>query len=145
MTMSSIATEKVSTQKKTKKISWSLLNFLLDAALLVNFVALLWVAAVLQFIFPVGTDAKGWTLWGMDVIAWQNIQFATLSILTLGITVHIMLHWSWICGVLNRQIFKRTVLKSDGTDTLVGVGLIAVIVHIVAIGLLMARWAIEKP
>lgn len=131
--------------RKKRAVSWSLINFFLDLFLLINFVVLMWVAAVLQFIFPAGLDAEGWSLWGGDIVAWQNIQFTTLSVLTLGITVHVMFHWSWICGVLNKQIFKRQVLKSDGTDTLVGVGLIAAIVHVVAIGMLLARWSIEQP
>lgn len=130
---------------RSKQISWALINFYLDLFLLVNFICLMWVSAVLQFIFPVGLDAEGWTLWGADVVAWQNLQFTTLCVLTLGITVHVMFHWTWICGVINRQILRRTVLKPDGTDTLVGVGMIAAIVHIIAIGLLIARWAIQKP
>ena len=133
------------TAAKRTRISWSLINFYLDMFLLINFITLMWVAAVLQFVFPVGLDADGWTLWGRDVVDWQNIQFTTLSVLTLGITVHVMFHWSWICGVINRQILKRPILKSDGTDTLVGVGLIALIVHVIAIGLLIARWSIERP
>lgn len=127
-----------------RRLSWSLINFFLDLFLLLNFVFLMWVAAVLQFVFPKGRAAQDWRLWGGDHSAWQNLQFATLCVLSLGITVHVMFHWSWICGVINRQIFKRPVLKSDGTDTLVGVGLIAVIVHVVAIGLLLARWAIVQ-
>lgn len=133
-------------QKSTgKRLSWSLINFILDTVLLINFVVLMWVAAVLQFVFPVGHEADGWTLWGGDTVAWQNIQFTTLAIFAIGVTVHVMFHWSWICGVINRQILKRNVLKADGTDTLIGVGLVAVIVHVIAIGLLLARWAIEKP
>ncbi len=130
---------------RPRKLSWSVINFFLDLYLLLNFIVLLWVAAVLQFIFPVGIAAEGWTLWGGDVVAWQNVEFTTLAVFTLGVTVHVMFHWSWICGVINKQLFKKTVLKSDGTDTLVGVGMIAVIVHVIAIGLLLAKWAIEKP
>lgn len=128
-----------------KKLSWSLINFFLDLCLLLNFVVVLFIAATLQFVFPVGVKAHGWKLWGGDVVAWQNLEFTTLAIFTLGVTVHVMLHWSWICGVLNKQLFKRTVLKSDGTDTLIGVVLIAALVHVIAIGLLLARWSIEKP
>ena len=120
-----------------------MINFYLDLFLLLNYVTLMWVSAVLQFIFPVGQDAEGWTLWGNDVVAWENFQFVTLSVLTLGITLHVMFHWSWICGVINRQIFRRTVIKTDGTDTLIGVGMIAVIVHVIAIGMLVAKWSMQ--
>ncbi len=132
-------------KRRPRKLSWSVINFFLDLFLLLNFITLIWIASVLQFIFPVGLNSEGWKLWGGDVVAWQNIQFRTLAIFTLGVTVHVMFHWSWICGVINKQLCKRTILKSDGTDTLVGVGLIAVIIHMIAIGLLLARWAITKP
>ncbi|QDT32886.1 hypothetical protein [Thalassoglobus polymorphus] len=137
-------TSKTTATRKTR-VSWSLINFFLDLLLLINFVVLMWVAAVLQFIFPVGANADGWTLWGGDIVAWQNIQFTTLCILTLGVTVHLMLHWNWICAVFNKQILKRTVPHSDGAETLVGVGLIAVIVHIIAIAMLFAKWSIVSP
>jgi hypothetical protein len=121
----------------------TLVNFWLDLCLLIAFVSLLWVSAVLRFVFPGRVDATGWTLWGGDVIAWRNFQFAILSLLAAGITLHVMLHWSWVCGVLNKQLLRRKAIRSDGSDTLIGVGLIAVILHIVAIGVLLASWSIR--
>lgn len=132
-----------SAQRPSKKVSWALINFYLDVCLLLNFLVLMWVSAILQFVFPPGVNARGWRLWNADVVAWQNFQFETLCVLTAGITLHVMFHWSWICGVINRQVFKRTVIQQNGSDTLIGVGLIAVIIHVLAIGVLVARWAIE--
>lgn len=123
----------------------TLVNFWLDTFLLMAFVVLGWVSAVLQFVFPARTDATGWTLWGGDVVAWRNLQFGVLSVLATGIVLHVMLHWSWVCGVLNKQLLKRKAIREDGSDTLVGVALIAVVLHILAIGVLLASWSIKRP
>jgi hypothetical protein len=123
----------------------TLVNFWLDLCLLIVFVSLLWVSAVLRFVFPARVDATGWTLWGGDIIAWRNLQFSILALLAAGVTLHVMLHWSWVCGVINKQLLRRRAIKSDGSDTLIGVGLIAVILHIIAIGVLWASWTIQHP
>lgn len=122
--------------------SKTLINFWLDVLLLVNFVVLAWISAVLQFVFPASTEAVGWTLWGRDVVAWQDFQFGTLCVFGAAITVHVMLHWNWVCGVINQQLLGRTAIKKDGSDTLIGVGVIAAILHILGFGVLIAKWAI---
>ncbi|MCA9087893.1 MAG: hypothetical protein KDA90_04585 [Planctomycetaceae bacterium] len=125
-------------------VSKTIINFWLDVLLMINFVVLAYVSAVLQFVFPAGFEAAGWTVWGSDVVAWQNFQFATICVFGAAITLHVMLHWNWVCGVINKQLLGRTVIKRDGTDTLIGVGVIAVILHILAIGVFMAKWAITQ-
>ncbi len=129
---------------KPQKLSWTIINFWLDAMLLVNFVVLQWISAILQFVFPAGVDASGWKLWGADVVDWQNYQFVTLCVLSVGILVHVSLHWSWICGVINQKLFQRTIIKTNGIDTLIGVGVVAAILHLLGIGILLAQWMIQK-
>lgn len=138
------ATSAAASMARKPGMTRTLVNFWLDLFLLVVFVSLLWVSAVLRFVFPGRVDATGWTLWGGDVIAWRNFQFTILSLLAAGITLHVMLHWSWVCGVLNKQLLRRKAIRSDGSDTLIGVGLIAVILHILGIGVLWASWAIQQ-
>jgi len=136
----------VTEQKKSSwRPSWTIINFWLDFALGVNFLLLMWFSAILQFVFPAGASSARYTLWGADAVTWQNFQFTTLCVLTAGVTLHVMFHWSWILGVINRRIFGRDIIKSDGTDTLLGVGLIAAIIHVLAIGVLVARYWIVGP
>ncbi|MEZ6058663.1 MAG: DUF4405 domain-containing protein [Planctomycetaceae bacterium] len=132
---------------ETVRRCWSktIVNFWLDATLLVLFVVLAWLVAVTRFVFPQRTDATGWTLWGGDIVDWHNAQFVVFCIFSAGVAVHVMLHWSWICGVVNTRIIKRKAIKEDGSDTLIGVGLIAAILHIIAIGLLLAMWGVKSP
>lgn len=127
------------------RLSKTVFNFWLDSTLLVMFVTLLWISAVLQFVFPATPDASGWTLWGRDIVGWRDAQFVVLCVFAAGIVLHVMLHWSWVIGVLNQRIFKRTVVPTNGVDTLVGVGLLAGILHLLAAGLLVARYCVAPP
>ena len=100
--------------------------------LLLTFITLAGCSAILQFVFPAATDLSGWTLWNHDVVFWRKLQFGVLCVLASGIVLHVMLHWSWVCGVINRRLLRRTAIPQNGTDTLIGVGLIAVILHVLA-------------
>lgn len=111
--------------------TWNDINLLLDAALLVVFMALCFAAVVVRFVFPPGPGAGGWTLWGLDYDAWGGIQFGLLAVLAGGILVHVMFHWSWVCTmVASRLTGNRKARVDDGLQTIYGVGLL--------IGLLLA-------
>jgi hypothetical protein len=124
-------------------VSRTMVNFWLDATLLIVFLTLVWITFVLRFVFPRGTVADGWTLWGYSYDDWCNLQFGTLALLMVGILVHVMLHWTWVCGVLTNRFARKSekpVRWEDGTRTLVGVGLIIVIVNV--LGMLLAAAAL---
>jgi hypothetical protein len=120
-------------------VSRTVINFWLDTALLVTFLALCWTSAVLQFVFPVGATADGCQIWGAGVLDWQNAQFTLLCVLASGITLHIMLHWSWIMGVVATRFLGRKPVRDSGAYTLIGVGLLLAILHLLALGCLAAR------
>jgi hypothetical protein len=139
--------------KKTRKTSFTRthVNFALDCLLLLVFVGLLWVAVVVQMVFPPGPLSAGWTLWGLTYTHWSDIQFGLISTLALGILLHIMLHWSWVCGVAVKLV-RRGKGKSgekktldDGTRTIYGVATLIVILHVVGFGIAAASLAIQAP
>lgn len=106
------------------RVSPAVINFWLDALLMLAFVALSITAVIVQFVFPPGVTAKGWLLWGMDFGQWCSIQFATLAVLGFGVVVHVMLHWQWVCGVVVRKLLHRKELPDDGIRTIYGAGLL---------------------
>ena len=134
--------------KPKSKWSWTLINFWLDSSLLINFLVLVWVSAVVRFVFPAASAASGWSLWNLSLDAWMNLQFFLTALLALGILVHIMLHWSWVCGVFFGKIWRsrsKSTLPDDGTRTIYGVGLMIVILHILGFLLAAAALSVQSP
>lgn len=126
--------------------TWSEINLGLDIALLVVFVILCIAAAIVRFVFPPGPAAKGWTLWGLDYDAWSGIQFGLLSLLAVGILVHVMLHWSWICNVTaSRFTLNRRSRVDDGMQTIYGVALLIVLLNVIGVTVAAAMLTVRGP
>lgn len=125
--------------------SWSLINLVLDAALLVVFMALCFAAVVVRFVFPPGPASAGWTLWGLDYDAWGGIQFGLLAVLAGGILVHLMFHWSWVCNVIASRVAGRGARVDDGLQTIYGVGLLIGLLLVVGGGLAAAVLTVHGP
>jgi hypothetical protein len=126
--------------------SWSEINLLLDIALLMMFVALCAAAVIVRFVFPPGPAAKGWLLWGLDYDAWSGIQFGLLATLAVGILVHVMLHWSWVCNVAAARLSSSKRIRiDDGMQTIYGVGLLIVLLNVIGITVAAAMLTIRGP
>ena len=124
--------------------SWSDINLALDIALLVAFVGLC--TAAVRFVFPPGPGAKGWSLWGLDYDAWNGIQFGILAVLAVGILVHVMFHWSWVCNVVaSRLSGDKRARVDDGMQTIYGVGLLIVLLNVIGITVAAAMLTIQGP
>ena len=126
-------------------MSKTIFNFWLDTLLLVLFLSLAAVSAITQFVFPPPTNAGGWLLWGGTYGHWLSIQFGILCTLGLGILLHVMMHWSWVCGVISTKFSRSKQRMDDGIQTIVGVGVLIVLLHVVG-GFVFAAWVmIQKP
>jgi hypothetical protein len=128
--------------------SWSVINLLLDLLLFATFVWLAWLSIVTQFLFPRGATGDSWTLLGYGVNEWRNLQFWTLAMLAGEIVVHVMLHWTWVCGVVeNKFLFTSSgtrVKSDDGIRTLIGVSLLAATLLFMGIGLGVAAYFMRQ-
>ena len=126
--------------------SWSDVNLALDIVLLVVFVALCIAAVIVRFVFPPGPAARGWMLWGLDYDSWNGIQFALLALLAVGILVHVMFHWSWVCNVLAARLSRSGRGRvDDGLQTIYGVGLLIVLLNVIGITVAAAMLTITGP
>ena len=127
----------------------TMLNFWLDTAMLFNFVLLIWTSTVVRFVFPATVTADGWTLWSWNVDQWIGLQFAVLCAFVLLVVIHLMLHWTWVCGVIATRYMKRRDGKKtnvdDGTRTLWGVGLLIFCLNIMGIAIAAAVLSIQSP
>jgi hypothetical protein len=122
------------------------LNFLLDSLLLAAFAVLVWSSVVVRFVFPPGTSAAGWLLWGLSYDQWISLQFAMVAILALGVLLHVMMHWNWVCGFVAARLARGKKAKlDDGTQTLYGVGLLIVIFNVLGLAIAAAALSIHGP
>ena len=74
----------------------------------------------------------------------QYLPLLVLCVLAMGIVLHVMLHWSWIMGVITTRLLGRKAARDTGAHTLIGVGLLLVILHVLALGCLAAWMSLEK-
>lgn len=131
---------------RRRGVSWSDINLALDAALLLTFVGLCIAAVIVRFVFPPGPAAREWMLWGLDYDAWAGIQFTLLAVLAVGILVHVMFHWSWVCNVLATRLSRSGKGRVDeGMQTIYGVGLLIVLLNVIGITVAAAWLTIRPP
>ena len=128
-----------------KRVSRTLINFWLDTVLGVLFALLCLTAVIVQFVFPPGVAARGVTLWGGSYGQWCSLQFTLIATLGLGVLVHVMLHWSWVCSVLTRRILRTNAVLDDGLRTIYGVGLLIGLLLGGAAVVGIAQWMIVLP
>jgi hypothetical protein len=127
-------------------MSRTTVNFLLDSLLLVAFSILVWSAVIVRFVFPPAYDSRGWTLWDLSLDNWLSVQFAMVAVLALGVLIHVMLHWSWVCGVVASRVSRNKKGKLDnGTQTLYGVGLLIVILNVLGLAIAAGALMIHGP
>lgn len=127
------------------RVSRTMVNFWLDAALAIVFVCLCITAVIVQFVFPVGVAARGWMLWGLTYGGWSSLQFALVAILGLGVLVHVMLHWPWVCSVFAKRVLGRGQVPDDGIRTVYGVSLLITLLMLGAVAVGAAQWMIMSP
>lgn len=125
----------------TRQSFWTrhkiLINFWLDVVLAGLFLVLAWMLIVIRYVFPRGV--RVWTIWGGAVEDWQDALFGVFCIFSLGIVLHVMLHWDWICATVATRLLGRKAERDDGTQTLIGVGVLVVAIHLIIASVLAAK------
>lgn len=132
----------------SRKFTRTDVNFWLDFLLLVLFLALCTLSVILEFIFPVGTQADGWLLWGYGYGEWSRARFIVLATLAAAVVLHVMLHWSWVCGVVASRLGTKKTgggAHDDPSRTLWGVGLLIVAVNLIGFLVALAALTIQSP
>jgi hypothetical protein len=127
-------------------MSRTIVNFLLDTLLLLTFLSVGVVGMVVRFVFPPGTQADGWTLWESGYDAWVGLWFNLVALFALMVLVHVMLHWSWVCGVVGQRLSKRlgrTVRIDEANQTLYGVGLLVLLFVAAGVVVGAAEWSVR--
>jgi len=127
------------------KASRTLLNFWLDGALFVTTAFVLWVSVMMQAVFPPPTAAAGWRLWGLSFDQWRDVQFYGLCAAAVLVLEHVVLHWSWVCGVAAARIFRVRSRPDEGSQALYGVGAFIVVLAVALGGVMAAMLTVQQP
>ena len=131
------------------RLNRAAINFLVDCLLLVVLVSVLALSAMVEFVFPSGTKAAGWALWGLGYDGWSRVRAAALGFFVLCVLLHLILHWTWICGFVVSRFARRpgqsTKLPPDGIRTLYGVSLLIGILTLICTFVGIAKFAVVAP
>lgn len=129
--------------------SRSLLNFWIDAATLAAFLAVVWCSVIVRFVFPPAGSTVGWRLWGASYDDWVSVLFGSVAALALLVLVHVMLHWTWVCGMLTGRLLRKpgAALRrwDEGQRTLAGVAVMIVLLNLVGLVVAIAALTIRPP
>ena len=131
--------------RKPRRLSVSVINFWIDALILVLLATVGWISAVLQVTFPPPTVSDGWTLWGLNYDQWRDLQFGSLCLFALAILLHVMMHWNWVCSVIATQIVQTRQRPDEGMQTIYGVATLIVLLHLIAAGVVLAMVCVHRP
>ena len=84
----------------------STLNFLIDVLALLGIFVMMATGLVIRFVLPPGTGGGhgegGLALWGLGRHDWGDVHFWTSVVLGVLLVVHVALHWSWVCMMVQR-------------------------------------------
>lgn len=128
-----------------RKTSMVLINFWLDAGLLISIAFLGWVSAMMQVVFPAPTAADGWELWGLTFDQWRDLQFGSLCVCGLLALEHLALHWNWVCGVITTKVLRVKSRPDEGVNAVYGVGTFIGIMTVMLAGIIVAIVTVKRP
>lgn len=139
----SVSSARPTARRKTK--SRVILNFWLDALLLVAVVFIGWVSALLHIIFPAPTAADGWILWGLSYDQWNDVRSTALCLCALLALEHVVLHWNWVCNTIATRIFRTKSRPDEGAQALYGIGTFIVVMLVVFGSVVAAMLSVKRP
>lgn len=136
------------TNAQPRRLSRSAINFLLDSLLLCLFCGIVITTCILRFVFPPVAEVAESTLWGLSFGDWANVQVAIVGLFGLSVVLHLVLHWTWVCGFVSARmsrVLRRPVVLDDGPRTLYGVSLLVLFVTLLIGTLGLAVIMIKSP
>lgn len=142
---SPVQTATAAQKPSRRKMPMTLINFWLDAALLLSVVFLVWVSVMMYVVFPDATVADGWKLWGLSFDQWRDAQFFALCVAALLALEHLVLHWSWVCGVITTKILRVKNRPDEGIQAVYGVATFIGVALVILSSIIAAILTVERP
>jgi hypothetical protein len=73
------------------------------------------------------------------------VQFVVLCVFAAAVLLHVMLHWTWVVGVVHKRIRKSQAPADHSLDTIYGVVLLIALLHLLGIAFAAAMFSMEAP
>ncbi|MFQ5462468.1 MAG: hypothetical protein ACE5E5_07555 [Phycisphaerae bacterium] len=111
------------------------------------YVALGTILLVTHFIFPNEPEAFGLALWGATVAQWRDLEAIAFVVFTLLVLLHLILHWTWVCGYVATRLSKRwerKVTLHESAKTVWGVSILILVITVVAAIVLVAELSVHR-
>jgi len=117
----------------------TMVNLVIDVVSFVVMCAMIATGLVIRFILPPGTGGRHahglgggqiMNLWGMGRHDWGDIHYWLAVVLGILMLIHVVLHWTWICGVIRRIFVANdgaSVKPSTRILNLYGLGFLAIL------------------
>jgi len=129
-------------------MSRSSVNFIVDAIVALLFLCVMCVASVVHFIFPAPSRAVGWFVWGLNLDTWSLIEVTTICIFAVAVLVHLIFHWTWVCGFVTARVatrMNRRITMTPSARTLYGVSMLIGVLTVLAVFYTAATFATTGP
>jgi len=124
----------------------NIINICVDLVSFLVMLGLIWTGFLIHYVLPLGTGGRHseplLTLWGLGRHDYGNIHFYLALILIGLMVIHVWLHWSWICTIVNKLVGK----ESTGSNhrTTYGIVLFAIIVVFISMTQFWAKSQIKS-
>lgn len=105
-------------------------------------------SAILQFAFPLATQADGWSLWGWGYDRWSDVRFLGLCVFLVVALVHVMLQWNWVCGFVTSRLSRirgERIVVPPAVRTLYGVATLIAVLTLLGALLTAATFMVQPP
>ena len=123
-------------------------NFLLDCALGTIFLSIMFSPSCCDSCFHPPRAPRNGRCGEPRTDDWAQFEFAILCLFTLAVLVHIMLHWTWVCGVVSNRLTEwrnQPMGIDEASRTVYGVGLLIVVVNVIGVSIAVAALTIQAP
>jgi len=127
----------------------STLNFIVDALALLAIFVMVATGLIIRFILPPGTGGGhgegGLLLWSLGRHDWGAVHFWTSVALSVLLIIHVALHWSWACAMVQRFLgCADTDQPGAGRRNAYGIGFLLVVALIFGVFTCYAGTAVTQ-
>lgn len=115
-------------------------NFIVDLLSAVVGLGIILTGLIMYFALPPGSRQVA--LWGLGRHDWGDLHAWLALAVVLLVTVHLALHWGWVCAYVQRTITRNPAAPMPARSTIYGTALLAVMVALLVGFVVLSKAAV---